>query len=97
MPRPWDRFSIKAEVHRRNASLTQIATDAGLDSSACRSALIRRHFSGEKALADFLNLEPSDLWPERYGASTSRAKSNPDPTSSTSQKLRRSADTGVAA
>lgn len=66
MAPPWDRYQIKAEVHRRGWTLTDVALSAGLDSSACRSALIRRHIAGEQALAEFLGVAAKVLWPERY-------------------------------
>lgn len=92
----WDRFAIKAEVHRRGTTLTQIATDAGLDPSACSAALIRRHFAGEKALADFLRLDPADLWPDRYEA-TSSAQDSAGTRASTSPNVQACPDMGVAA
>ncbi|MFG1409475.1 helix-turn-helix domain-containing protein [Xanthobacter sp. VTT E-85241] len=65
-PVVWDRHAIKAEVHRRGTTLTAIAVNAGIEESACRSALLRRSHAGEKALADFLGVQPQIIWPERY-------------------------------
>lgn len=64
--RIWDRHAIKAEVHRRGASLLAIARKAGLEPSSTRVALVRRHTAGEQAIADFLGVNPAELWPERY-------------------------------
>lgn len=93
----WDRFTIKAEVHRRKSTLTKIATDAKLDPSACRSALIRRHFAGEKALAAFLGLEPADLWPDRYETPSSGTQDSACRTGATSQNVHGRPDMGAAA
>lgn len=48
----WDRHSLRSEVTRRGTTLTAIAQAAGLESSACRTALTRRNRAGEQALAD---------------------------------------------
>lgn len=63
----WDRHAIKAEVHRRGLTLVGIARAAGLEPSACKVALMRRNWRGEAAIAAALGVEPSVLWPERYG------------------------------
>ncbi|MFT4275573.1 MAG: helix-turn-helix domain-containing protein [Rhodopseudomonas sp.] len=64
----WDRFSIKAEIQRRGETLTGLAIDAGLEDSACRVALVRRNFRGEKVIAKFLGIPVEELWPDRYKA-----------------------------
>jgi Ner family transcriptional regulator len=98
MPRKrWDRFAIKAEVHRRGTTLTRIATEAGLDPSACSAALIRRHFAGERALAQYLSLNPADLWPERYETSTSGGENSAAHARATRQNEREHSDMGAAA
>ena len=66
--RRWDKHAIKAEVHRRGATLVGIARAAGLELSACKVALHRRHVAGERAIAGFLGLPPAELWPDRYAA-----------------------------
>ncbi|MDC7787326.1 helix-turn-helix domain-containing protein [Rhodoplanes sp. TEM] len=66
--RRWDRHAIKAEVHRRGMTLLGIARGAGLEPSACKVALRRRNYGGERAIAAALGIEPSVLWPERYDA-----------------------------
>jgi Ner family transcriptional regulator len=63
-----DRHAIKAEIHRRGGTLTGIAATAGLDGSTVRQALSRRMPAGEAAIAAFLGVSPSDLWPDRYAA-----------------------------
>ena len=70
--RSWDRHAIKAELHRRGLTLVGVAHDAGLEPSATRVALRRRHYGGERAIAAALGVEPSVLWPERYSGPVSR-------------------------
>lgn len=62
----WDRFRIKAEVERRGASLTAVARDAGLSSSACRVALLGGSRAGAQALSDFLGVPIQKLFPGFY-------------------------------
>jgi len=69
MRKRWDRHAIKAEVHRRGATLVSIARECGIEPSSTKVALRRRHRPGELAIAAFLGVEPAELWPERYRAS----------------------------
>ncbi|MBT9291323.1 helix-turn-helix domain-containing protein [Prosthecodimorpha staleyi] len=66
--RRWDKHAIKAEVHRRGATLVGIARAAALEPSACKVALHRKHAAGERAIAGFLGISPAELWPDRYAA-----------------------------
>lgn len=80
--RRWDRYAIRAAIHRAGSTLKAVAENAGLEESACRVALIRSHAAGEAAIAQFLNVEPSVLWPSRYPSSASVSDaSNPSSTS----------------
>ncbi|MEP9351667.1 helix-turn-helix domain-containing protein [Xanthobacter sp. KR7-225] len=96
-PVGMDRHEIKAEVHRRGGTLGGIASAAGLDESACRAALIRRHLAGERALADYLGLAPEAVWPERYAKPSPWAKRKLAEGVPASLKRGRRTDTGVAA
>ena len=69
MRKRWDRHAIKAEVHRRGATLVSIARECGIEPSSTKVALRRRHRPGEQAIAALLGVEPAELWPERYRAS----------------------------
>lgn len=62
----WDRFRIKAEVHRQGKTLTEIALEAGLSESACRMALTGGSRKGALALSDFLNVPLPQLFPGLY-------------------------------
>lgn len=62
----WDAHAIKAEIHRRGKTLTALAEEAGLEASAVRVALCRRHTQGEAAIAEFIGEPLTTLWPDRY-------------------------------
>ena len=64
----WDRFAIRAEIHRRGGSLTQIAKQHGLSEAACRVALIKPCPAGERAIAKYLKVSVRTLWPDRHPA-----------------------------
>ena len=71
----WDRHAIKAEIHRRGKTLTQLAIEGGADPSACRAALIRPyHSKGERIISDFLGIPRHVLWPDRYRADSGTSR-----------------------
>ena len=74
----WDKHQIIAEVHRRGSSLRKISRAAGLVHTACSSALCGRHWPrAEQALADFLDVPVSTLFPDRYPRRDSDSVSRP--------------------
>ncbi|HQS09518.1 MAG TPA: helix-turn-helix domain-containing protein [Xanthobacteraceae bacterium] len=96
-PVVMDRHEIRAEVHRRETTLTAIAVAANLNPSACRSALVRRHLAGEQALAAFLGVPPEKIWPERYAKPSPWAKRILSERSRASQNDGQATDMGAAA
>lgn len=64
--KPWDRFSIFAEVKRQGMTLTGIAKDAGLHESACRMGLLGTSRPGAEAIAAALNVPFRTLFPSSY-------------------------------
>lgn len=62
----WDRFRIKAEVHRRGSTLTEIALAAGIAESSCRMALTGGSRKGALALSKFLKVPMHVLFPGLY-------------------------------
>ena len=62
----WDKHAIKAEIHRRGATLRSLETDFGLETNTCAVALDRPFPKAERAIAAFLGLRLHDLWPDRY-------------------------------
>ena len=91
-----DRHAIIAEIHRSGSSLRKLALAAGLEPSACRVALHRRHRAGEQAIAEFLGLSPATLWPDRY-PSLSQGEPTPTKAGSASPKAAAATDKRRAA
>ncbi|MGR3822496.1 MAG: helix-turn-helix domain-containing protein [Salipiger marinus] len=58
--------AIKAEVHRRGMTLTELAKRTGLPDTACRRVSTVTHYGGQKAIAEFIGYKPEQLWPDRY-------------------------------
>ncbi|WP_036765197.1 helix-turn-helix domain-containing protein [Paracoccus pantotrophus] len=61
-----DWHGIKAELHRRGMTLTELAKRNGMDPSTCRKVGSRTHFGAQAAIASFIDRKPEDLWPDRY-------------------------------
>lgn len=68
LPQPavWDRYAIRAEVHRRGLTLTGIARAAGLTESACRRALFGLDRRGADAIAGALGIPFDTLFPNGF-------------------------------
>lgn len=58
--------AIKAEVHRRGMTLTELARRHGFPETACRKVSTVRHYGGQQAIAEFIGYKPEQLWPDRY-------------------------------
>lgn len=68
----WDRHAIRAEIHRRGSTLTNIALDNGLGASSCRVALLTPSPAANRAISDFLGVPLHELWPDWFDASGQR-------------------------
>jgi len=94
----WDRAAIKDELLRQNKTLTGIARDAGLYSSACRQGFIGASRPGAEALAAALGVPFREMFPDMY---TRGRHDSPNTTSNKpprdSAKTPRSADTAERA
>lgn len=60
----WE--AIKAEVHRRGMTLTELAIRSSLHPSILRKVKTMTHYAGQAALAAFIDQKPESLWPDRY-------------------------------
>jgi len=67
-PQGWHPADIRAAITKRKQTLTGLALDNGLDSSACRAALIRPVPNAEIVISRFLGVPLHELWPERWDA-----------------------------
>lgn len=65
-PVVWDRYAIKAEIHRRGMTMTGIARAAGLAENACRKALHGFDRKGADAIADALGIPFDTLFPTGF-------------------------------
>lgn len=93
-PAVWDRHAIKAEINRRNMTLTGIARDAGLPEAACRKALFGLDRKGADAIADALGIPFDTLFPAGFIRSrSSHAKPTAKPPAESRKKRVRTADT----
>ncbi|WP_394706302.1 helix-turn-helix domain-containing protein [Breoghania sp.] len=97
MARKWDQYSIAAEIRRRGSNLTKLARDAGEPECTCRQALLRCYRKGERIIARFLGVDPSELWPERYAKAPTGRDTNAKRDGQQSQKEGAATDTRCAA
>ena len=61
-----DWQAIKAEIHRRGMTLTELAKRNGMHPTLCRQVSSRTNRKAQQAIADFIGEKPEDLWPDRY-------------------------------
>ena len=61
-----DWQAIKAEIHRRGMTLTELAKRNGMHPTLCRQVSSRTNRKAQQIIADFIGQKPEDLWPDRY-------------------------------
>lgn len=61
-----NKYDIKARIEEKGSTLSAIARDAGLHSSACRQALRYPVPAANHAIARFLGKEVHELWPRWF-------------------------------
>ncbi|BBU98926.1 helix-turn-helix domain-containing protein [Providencia hangzhouensis] len=66
MKQDWHSADIIAAIKKKGSSLSEISRSAGLNSSTLNNALSRRWPKGERIIAEFLGVAPSEIWPSRY-------------------------------
>lgn len=57
---------IRAQIRMRGKTLTDLAKDYSLHPRVVVKALSEPSLSGEKAIADYLNMPLHKLWPKRW-------------------------------
>lgn len=60
------RAYIIAAIREKGSTLAQLSIDAGLHPRTLGNALERKYPKGEKIIADFIGMQPEEIWPERY-------------------------------
>ncbi|QJR20642.1 transcriptional regulator [Pelagibacterium halotolerans] len=87
----WDRHSIKAELHRREMTLTGLAELNELNPNSFRGVWARTNRKAEAAIAEFLGVPVAELFPDRYPIRTTTILSSKYVAESESRKAARSA------
>ncbi|MFV2030553.1 helix-turn-helix domain-containing protein [Neisseria sp. S1] len=65
---------IKAKIGMKGMTLADVARNAQIGEHSVRAALRRPSLAGEKAIAEALNLNLHELWPERWTADGRRIR-----------------------
>jgi Ner family transcriptional regulator len=61
--RGWVKFNLSLEGH----TIVDLAKEHGITGVSLCTAFYRPFPKAERIIADTLNLQPWDLWPDRYG------------------------------
>jgi Ner family transcriptional regulator len=89
----WDRAAILAEVRRQGKTLTGIARDNDLYSSACRQGIIGASRRGAEAIAAAIGVPFRDLFPDSYSQGRhDEGKTSSNKSCNTSAKTRAAPD-----
>lgn len=73
----WHPEDIKAEVRKRDGTLTSISRSVGLSDAACRMAFLKPIPAANRAIAAFIGEPVNALWPEWFDAEGNRKSSVP--------------------
>lgn len=65
-PKNWHRIDIVAALHKKGLTIKGLSVEAGLSPHTLKNALIRPYPKGERIIAEALDIEPFEIWPERY-------------------------------
>lgn len=65
-PKNWHRIDIVAALHKKGLTIKGLSVQAGLSPHTLKNALIRPYPKGERIIAKALDIEPCEIWPERY-------------------------------
>ena len=71
-PQIWDRHQIKSAIERKCKSLTNLAKIYDVPPQTIRNALDKPSKSGEKIIAEFLEVPLHVLFPTRWTAQNKR-------------------------
>jgi Ner family transcriptional regulator len=62
----WHRADVVAALHKKGWSLRQLSREAGLSDGTLKSALDKPYPKAERIIAAALQMDPQDIWPQRY-------------------------------
>lgn len=63
----WHPEEIKAAIRMRGKTMSQLSVVNGYHESALRQVLRKPWPAIERIVAEFLGVEPQEIWPDRYG------------------------------
>ncbi len=92
----WDKHSIKAELHRKEWTLTEIAAREGMHRTTLTKALETGTGRGAELISKYLNIPLEELWPNRRERSPHVIYNSDKHGPSASQKKRPLADTSLS-
>ncbi|WP_350262481.1 helix-turn-helix transcriptional regulator (plasmid) [Pantoea sp. BJ2] len=62
----WHRADILCAIRKAGSSLSALSREAGLSSSSLSNVFYRPWPRAERIIAEFLDKDPAEIWPERY-------------------------------
>lgn len=93
----WSKAKIKCALEEKGMTLTGLAELKGVRPDAMRAVWGRPVRAAEKALAEFLDVSPAELFPDRYPIRRSRILSAENEALIARAKAQRALDKGEAA
>ncbi|MFT0211797.1 helix-turn-helix domain-containing protein [Pseudomonas sp. F1_0610] len=69
---------IKYQLRMRGTSITQLARDIGVDERTVRWAKLNRYPRIERSIAKALNVQPWEIWPERWNNDYTPVRERPN-------------------
>ncbi|SDQ18090.1 helix-turn-helix domain-containing protein [Pseudovibrio sp. Tun.PSC04-5.I4] len=92
----WDKHSIKAELHRKGWTLTEIAAREGMHRTTLTKALETGTGRGAELISRYLSIPLEELWPNRRLRSPHVIYNSDKHGPSASQKKQLLADTPIS-
>lgn len=62
----WHRADVVAAFKKRGTTITRVARELGMCDSYLRQATSKPYPKAERVLAEYLGMNPQDIWPSRY-------------------------------
>lgn len=62
----WHRADVVAALHKKGWSMRKLSLAHGLAAGTLKTALDVPYPKAERIIASAIELEPEDIWPERY-------------------------------
>lgn len=65
-PQDWHPADIVAAIRKRGMSLRKLSVARGLGPGTLQAAIYAPYIRGQAIIAEFLGVEPQEIWPSRY-------------------------------